>query len=309
MVLPFVLCQSGTLIPSMSALIPFRPWKFVNGDNSQISNLKEPERKPDDRSPFVRYARSAALWAEWIREEIVIQEEEPSFPTLESEGYTFKLAVASLDAMRPLMSVPPSAKEHRQRLLEGVQLYPDPIVVVENQDGSFTVVANHELYEAAKTYQSDMARPGRLRSSDHCLIAIADESYLTTLIPQPLSYITQKDSLEVQASLLEMGYVLSPRADDPSKYNVVLGDQVFTKELSSGGEWKPALATAIGVKSLDISSKIHEGSVNDSGKKIVLTSPKVTKDVQEIRAEYPYGSIGVQIVPKSGAMMWSLRDF
>lgn len=293
----------------MSALIPFRPWKFADGDTSPISILIEPERKSDDRSPFVRYARSAALWAEWVRDGVVTQEPEPSHPVICAHGYEFRLSVAPLDSLHPLMSVPPSAKEHRQRLLEGVQLYPDPIVVVARQDGSYTVVANHELFQAAKAYQIEMARPGKVRSSDYCLVAVTDVSYLETLTSQPLTFTSHKSERDIQRDLLDSGYALSPRADDPSKFKVLLGDLTFSKPIESGDHWKHRLAEAFGVKTLDMGSKAATPVSGNSGKKIVLMSPKVARDVQEIGTEYPYGSIATQIVPPTGAMMWNLRDF
>ena len=143
----------------MSSLLPYSPWNFKDGDASQISSLTEPERKPDDRSPFVRYARSAALWAEWVREDIVALDPEPQSPSERIKGHLFRFLVAPIDSLFGTMSVPPSAKDHQQRLLESTQLYVEPIIVIPSEDDSFQVVGNHELYAAALAYQKELARP------------------------------------------------------------------------------------------------------------------------------------------------------
>ncbi|MBS1703924.1 MAG: hypothetical protein JST12_19830 [Armatimonadetes bacterium] len=292
----------------MPNLLSFRPWTLQDWNPEAISQLKNPERKPDDRSPFVRYARAAALWAEWTREGTVVQEHESSFPNVEMGGIEFKFALTRIQSLRPLVSVPPSAKEHYQRLLEGTQVYIDPIIVVPFGDG-YQVVGNHEVFEAAKAYQSDLARPGKIRSSDYCLVAIADEKLLDSVQVRKLTFDSKKTDEDIVNDLLRAKYVLSPRADAPDSIRVEIGDKILVKTPESGGAWKQTLAAAIGAKSLDISSKPNDSGSNVSGKKIVLASPKMSRNVLEIGTEYPFGSVYTEIAPLSGVKMWSLRDF
>ena len=118
----------------MSDLSPYRPWKFKDGEGDRISGFMNPDRNKDDRSPFVRYARSAAMWAEWVREGIVVLDPEIQSPKLEVDGIGFQYGLMPLEQLRPLVSVPPSAKDHHQRLLEATQLYSEPILVVPYGD-------------------------------------------------------------------------------------------------------------------------------------------------------------------------------
>ena len=293
----------------MPNLLPFRPWTFANGDTRQISALKEPERKADDRSPFVRYARSAALWAEWVREGVVVQASEPFIPTKDVNGFELTFGILPIEALEPTMSVPPSGKEHLQRLLEGVQLYVDPILVLPMESGKYKVVGNHELFEAAKAYRDDMARPGRVRSSDHCLVAVVNEEFLSQIGVQDRVFVTNKDEEAIEADIQSIGFAGSPRADDPSKFSIQIGSKSFNKAPEKGSDWQVSLAQALGIRTLDLSSNTGSFESNSSGKKIVLTSPPVTKRVLELGILYPFGSLTQELDVVSGAIMWSLRDF
>jgi hypothetical protein len=293
----------------MQSLLPFRAWKFKDGDSSPIELLKNPERKPDDRSPFVRYARSAALWAEWVREGLVIQDEEASIPVLEAGGFSFRFGIVPIQTLSPLTSVLPSAKEHGQRLLEGIQLYTDPIVVVSKGD-SYKVVGNHELFESARSYQADVARPGKVRASDYCLVALADEGYLDSIQPQPLIYNSKLANEVISANLQSAGYKPEARADDPTKIAITLEDgKILAKHMETGGQWKQDLAETIGVRTLDLSFKNLSEVLNIAGTKIVFSSPKVMQEILNIGTELPFGSVFANIVPPSGVTMWSLKDF
>ncbi len=50
---------------------------FLTRSPHNIVHLTLPEQKPDDRSKFIKYARSAALLAEWRRDGTLILEDEP----------------------------------------------------------------------------------------------------------------------------------------------------------------------------------------------------------------------------------------
>lgn len=293
----------------MQSLLPFRAWKFKDGDPSPIALLKNPERKSDDRSPFVRYARSAALWAEWAREGLVIQDEEATNPVLQMEGYDFQLGVVPIQALNPLTSVLPSAKEHGQRLLEGIQLYTDPIVVTE-QGRSYKVVGNHELFDSVRSYQNEVARPGKVKASDYCLVALVDQGYLDAIRPQPLIFNSKLTIEALATNLQNAGYQPEGRADDPNGITITLEDgQILTKPLETGEQWKQDLAEIIGVKTLDLSFKKAGDVVNIAGAKVVFSSPVDIQEILKIGTELPFGSVFANIVPPSGVAMWSLKDF
>ena len=293
----------------MPPLLQYRPWNFKDGDPSQISALTEPERKPDDRSPFVRYARSAALWAEWVREETVVLDPEFQNPTITIDGFKFELGIALVNSLSSLMLVPPAAKDHQQRLLESTQLYVEPIPVVANGNGGFLVVGNHELFSAAQAYQKELARPNKRKASDHCLVAILDIDYLGTIAVQPLHFWVSEPSESVRAGLIAAGYVVSPRTDDPGSVDIRIGDEIFTKELQSGDQWKQDLGQLLGTRGLDQGSIDLKPSAQSTRTHVILTLPNLGSVVHKTGIEFPYRSLVTNIKPFPGANMWSLRDF
>ncbi len=293
----------------MSELLPFRPWRFANANLAWAEELKNPERKADDRSPFVRYARSAALFSQLVRDQEVTLAVNPELPSINSGGIDFHYGVAKLDDIRTTMSVLPSAKEHIQRVLEGIQLYIDPIVVVSNPVGGYLAVGQHELLAAAKAYQDEMRRPGKERSSDFCLVAVASEKILDQVQVQPLAYENIRGSAETVKGLVAAGYSLSPRTDDPSTVSIDVEGQQYSKSVANNANWKEELMAALGVRSLDLNSIREPESGEPSGKKNVLTAPTPSINVLKSGFEAPYNAYRAQILPPSGVMMWSLRDF
>ena len=292
----------------MPSLAPYRPWNFRDGDASQISAQTNPVRNKDDRSPFVRYARAAAQWAEWVREEIVVIDSEPRVPTIHQHGQSFAYAVAPVHQLVATMSVPPAAKDHQQRLLEATQVYIEPIIVVE--DGNqFAVVGNHELFAAAVAYQKELARPNRQRSSDLCLVAVVDPSYTATVRTNPLNYESDQSPDAIKTGLDELGYAVSPRTDDLSTTKVHVGGEIWSHTPQSGRDWKDALSRVLGIKSLDFPSNETPTSAQFERTKVTLLSPQLSTNVQQIGMEFPYCALTSTIVSVPGANMWSLRDF
>ncbi len=293
----------------MSDLIPYRPWKFKDGEGDRISGFMNPDRNKDDRSPFVRYARSAAMWAEWVREGIVVLDPEIQSPKLEVDGIGFQYGLMPLEQLRPLVSVPPSAKDHHQRLLEATQLYSEPILVVPYGDHKFAVVGNHELYAAAVAYQTELARKGKRRSSDICLVAVCDEPYLSSIAVNELSFASDRTSAELRNDLVALGFADSPRTDDPIAITVLLGGETFSARLESGNHWAQHLASVFGLRSLDFGSNEQVLSVKEGQTKVTITSPPMSPIVLNSGSEFPYGTYEANIRPLPGANMWSLRDF
>jgi hypothetical protein len=289
----------------MSILTSYRPWNLVGGD---IEALRNPERNKDDRSPFVRYARSAAMWAEWVREGVAILDPESQNPTAVVDGYAFRYGLIHLDSLVPLVSVPPSAKDHQQRLLEATQLYSEPILVCPIGD-KYAVVGNHELYAAAKAYQDELARPGKVRASDTCLVAVCDPTYLPTISATPLYFASDKSIDSLREDIQSAGFAVSPRTDDPSENVVLVGDETFSCAFESGSQWTQRLGHALGVRSMDFGSNDPNFAVKADQTKVTLMSPKLTSSVLKVEAEFPYGAFQANIKPLPGANMWSLRDF
>ncbi len=293
----------------MSHLIPYRPWKLKDGEADQIIGFMNPDRNKDDRSPFVRYARSAAMWAEWVREDNVVLDPEIQAPKLEVDGIGFQYGLMPLEHLRPLVSVPPSAKDHHQRLLEATQLYSEPILVVPTAGNKFVVVGNHELYAAAVAYQAELARPGKRRSSDICLVAVCDESYLSSIAVKELSFASDRSSDELRSDLVALGFADSPRTDDPTAITILLGGETFSARLESGNQWTQHLVAVLGLRSLDFGSNELVLSVKDGQTKVTIVSPQMSPIVLNSGSEFPYGTYEANIRPLPGANMWSLRDF
>lgn len=148
----------------MLELRPFRVLEFL-GEPDELETLLAPERKPDDRSQFVRFARIAAQLAEWDRTQKTRRSVKQESPVVDG----FRYGVALLDELKATQNVVLAKYAEPQRLLEATQIYFAPIVVLEN--GS--VVGSHAQFSAAKAFQAEMARPGKVRSSDFALVAIA----------------------------------------------------------------------------------------------------------------------------------------
>ena len=293
----------------MPSLIPYRPWNFRDRDANQISRLMNPERNKDDRSPFVQYARSAAMWAEWVREATVVLDPELQTPMVEVEGNSFRYGLLSLDTISPLVSVPPAAKDHHQRLLEATQLYSEPIVVIPAGDDRFTVVGNHELFAAAKFYQAELIRPGKQRSSDVCLVAVCSEQYFAKVQVRHLNFASARSVGDIRSDLIATGYADSPRTDDPTAVTILLGGETFSKPLESGNHWTQHLAAILGLRGLDFGSNDPLLAIKAGQTKVTIVSPPISQSVLNIGSEFPYGSYEANISPLRGANMWSLRDF
>jgi hypothetical protein len=295
--------------------MPYRPWKFKDGDTDRIAGLMIPDRNKDDRSPFVRYARSAAMWAEWVREDVVVLDPEIQTPTMDVHGLPFQYGLLPLELMSPLVSVPPSAKDHYQRLLEATQLYSEPIVVARRGDDRFVVVGNHELYAAAVAYQAELARAGKRRSSDVCLVALCDESLVSNIKASELSFASDRSLADIRTDLVAQGFLSvpdfadSPRTDDPMAITILLGDETFLRRLESGNQWTQHLVSAFGLRSLDFGSNDMVFSVKVDQTKVTIVSPQMSLNVLNSGSEFPYGSYEANIRPLPGANMWSLRDF
>lgn len=264
----------------MPEVRPFRPWKIVNPDVS-IADILEVERKSDDRSQFVRYARATATWAGWIRESYVQQDSESSTPMLGE----FRFEVVPIDSLIATQTVRPKDREDRQRMLEATQVYFDPIVV----DSDYRVIAHHELHAAAVGLQEELARTGKVRASDYCLVAVTASPKIT---PQNLFYkCTQIEKLSEFLSQSNDKATLTFEVtlpENPETYSIPLTEQniaLFTNSL--------------GAKTLDLGTTLEDRSLVS----VKFPFPSNSK------VKTPYDSFTIENVPPSGVIMWSLTDF
>jgi hypothetical protein len=193
-------------------------------------------------------------------------------------------------------------------LLEATQLYSEPILVCPIGD-KYAVVGNHELYAAAKAYQSELARPGKVRASDICLVAVCDPKYLITIKANQLIFASDRPIDSLRDDLISAGFAVSPRTDDPTKIAVSVGDETFSCPLESGGQWTQRLGGALGIRSMDFGSSDPNFAAKADQTKVTFVSPKLTSSVLKVEAEFPYGAFQANIKPLPGANMWSLRDF
>lgn len=65
--------------PPYDVLSPAQRDEYAARNPHNVVHLTLPESNPDDRSKYVKYARSAALLAEWRRDEVLAPEDLPAF--------------------------------------------------------------------------------------------------------------------------------------------------------------------------------------------------------------------------------------
>lgn len=126
---------SGTLTPHT------RDDYALRNPNNAIA-LASPEGHGDDRSKYIRYARSAAKLADWRRQDLLAAEERPAFyrltQTFNTDSvHTALIAVADLQNTVPGETPDPKIKEDRLRLLEATRTTFEPaIAYFDDPDGS-----------------------------------------------------------------------------------------------------------------------------------------------------------------------------
>jgi len=137
------------IAPPYDVLSPAQRDEYAGKDPHNIVHLTLPEAKPDDRSKYVKYARSAAALAEWRREDALQPEQKPAIyrytqrfripgTSKELERTAF-IALLKLEPFEAGVVLPheftfPKHKEDRLRILEATRahletifgLYEDP---------------------------------------------------------------------------------------------------------------------------------------------------------------------------------------
>ncbi len=141
--------------PPYDVISPKEREELAAQDPNNVVNLTLPEQRPDDRSKFVKYARSASTLEEWRREATLACEDAPAY-----YRYTQTFAVPGLDqtftrtklvatikvepyanqVVLPHEQTFPKHKEDRLRILEATRshlecifgLYEDPSQTIHN---------------------------------------------------------------------------------------------------------------------------------------------------------------------------------
>ena len=138
--------------PPHDVLTPAERDDYAARSPHNVVHVTLPEGQPDDRSKFIRYARSAARLAEWRREGILAAETKPVFYRLTQRypmphfGDHFeRTSLIALMRLEPFgsrvlpheeTSIRP--REDRLRLLEATRSHVEPILgVLEDPSGDF----------------------------------------------------------------------------------------------------------------------------------------------------------------------------
>ncbi|CAN1561043.1 Uncharacterised conserved protein UCP033563 [Fimbriimonadaceae bacterium] len=98
-----------------------------------IGRLSSPEGQADDRSKFIRYARSAAQLADWRRTAILGTGRERAF-VLDYGTCRYLLALVRLDDLTPMVLTDVNRREDRLRLLEATRTQLEPIMALTQDD-------------------------------------------------------------------------------------------------------------------------------------------------------------------------------
>jgi uncharacterized protein (DUF1015 family) len=157
--------------PPYDVLSPAQRDEFGVRSKHNIVHLTLPEQSPDDRSKFVRYARSAALLAEWRRDGTLAPEPEPSFyrytQTFTLHGQVDKYTRTSVIALiktepyskgivLPHEQTFPKHKEDRLRILEATRAHLECIFgLYEDPDGNILAALNSAEVGSTVEVRSD----------------------------------------------------------------------------------------------------------------------------------------------------------
>jgi len=181
--------SNGFLGPHSTFSVPQLPGS-VN-----IGRLSSPEGQPDDRSKFIRYARSAAQLADWRRTAILGTGRERTF-MLDYGTCRYLIALIRLDDLTPLVLADVNRREDRLRLLEATRTQLEPIVAVTTDtafDGWINGVSGELIgsYGEANVYRVEAELP---EITDALVIAGAEE------LEAALTFRRQRSNLEENAA-------------------------------------------------------------------------------------------------------------
>lgn len=138
--------------PPYDVLSPAERDRYASESKHNIVHLTLPEQEPDDRSKFIKYARSAAKLAEWRRDGVMASESTPVFYRYtqrfhvdgvnEALTRTALIALIKVEPYEKGVVLPheqtfPKHKEDRLRILEATRSHLECIFgLYEDPDGS-----------------------------------------------------------------------------------------------------------------------------------------------------------------------------
>ena len=270
--------------------------------------MLEQDRINTDRSQFVRFARMTATWMQWGKEGVITQANEATSPSIVIQNDEFKFGVCLLSELASTESVVPATREEEQRTLEAMQVYFRPIVVTLGGQ----VIGNHDMFAAAKSMQSDLARPGKIRPSDYCLVAITNPSKVV-LNEFSFSSTTTENRDIVTTQLLENGFSNQLPQNGETALEISWNDSNLFVLPAKCLHWKSVLEQVFKVRKLDInanpissgeSTKAFDVTIKTHLKEDFFSSVEHNESIELLP-----GTIVIANTPQSGTIMWSPREF
>lgn len=159
------------IAPPYDVISPSYREELAARDPHNYVQLTLPEAGPDDRSQFVKYAKSAALLAEWRREDVLVKESAPAFyrcrqtftipGSSESHVRTALIALLKVEPYENGVVLPhektfPKHKADRLHLLEATRTHLESIFgLYEDPDGSLHRLCADAAAGEAVTAASD----------------------------------------------------------------------------------------------------------------------------------------------------------
>jgi uncharacterized protein (DUF1015 family) len=157
--------------PPYDVLTPAERDAYAVRSPYNVVHLTLPESQPDDRSKMVKYARSAALLAQWRRDDILAPEDEPAFyryrqqfsipGTPDSFHRTAVVALIKTEPYENGVVLPheetfPKHGEDRLRILEATRAHLECIFgLFEDPDGTILQAVSSALGGTPVTTDSD----------------------------------------------------------------------------------------------------------------------------------------------------------
>jgi uncharacterized protein (DUF1015 family) len=176
-----------------------------------IVHLTVPEGKPNDRSKFVKYARSAAALSQWRREEILVLGSQPAFycftQIIEDASQTTLFGLLKIDSSVTHAEPSNKPKEDRLRLLEATRANLEPVLAICENPGSINkapnrlqsitdqaeiaaiqaqlapqnirIVDNADTFDAAVAFRQELGPREQMVPEDYLLVALHAKNTLS----------------------------------------------------------------------------------------------------------------------------------
>lgn len=162
--------SADLVAPPYDVISPSEREQFASKNPHNVVRLTLPESEPDDRSKFVKYARSAARLEEWRRESVLSPEAKPAFyrytqtfdvPGLAALERTTLVTLIKVEPYDKGVVLPheqtfPKHKEDRLRILEATRSHLECIFgLYEDESGVHQMVVTAPATEVADFVTSE----------------------------------------------------------------------------------------------------------------------------------------------------------